>query len=271
MKQNSQKQRGVKAMEKNKILLKDVFDYLTQLEDNSIDLAVIDPPYNQSVDEWDTFNSENEYFDFAFRWLDLVIPKLKRTGSLYLFNNAYNSALILSYLKEKGLIYRNWIVWYKKDGFAPSRSKFVNNQETILFFTKSNGYTFNSESIRVPYLSTERMKAAAEKGILKNGKRWFPNPGGKLCSDVWEFTSDRHTKKVKGKIVKTLHPTPKPEALIERILLASSNENDMILDLFSGSGTTAFIAKKLNRQFTGCEINKDYYKFIIDRLSQKEK
>jgi site-specific DNA-methyltransferase (adenine-specific) len=259
------------AMNKNAIELKDVFDYLYALEDNAVDLAVVDPPYNQNVDKWDTFNTETEYFDFTYRWLDLTIKKLKSTGSVYLFNNAYNSANILNYLVSKGLLFRNWIVWYKKDGFAPSKSKFVNNQEVILFFTKSDKYTFNADAVRMSYLSTERIKAAAEKGLLKNGKRWFPNPNGKLCSDVWEFSSERHTSKVNGKTQKTFHPTPKPEKMIERIILASSNENDIVLDLFSGSGTTAYIAKSLNRVFIGCENNAEYFDYINKRLIKGEK
>jgi len=257
-------------IEKNKIYQQDVFEFLAEVEDESIDLAIVDPPYNQNVDTWDTFKSEQEFFDFTFRWVDLVIKKLKETGSLYIFNNAYNSALIFAHLLEKGMKYKNWIVWYKKDGFAPSKSKFVNNQEVILFFTKSEKYTFNSEDIRTPYLSTERIKAAEEKGIIKNGKRWFPNPRGRLCSDVWEFSSVRHTKKINGKIVKTLHPTPKPEALVERIILASSNEGELVLDLFSGSGTTAYMAKRLNRHFIGCENNRDYFEYILKRLSEEK-
>jgi site-specific DNA-methyltransferase (adenine-specific) len=258
-------------MDKNKIALQAVFDYLHELEDNSIDLAVIDPPYNQSIDLWDTFKNETDYFEFTYRWLDLTVEKLKTTGSLYLFNNAYNSANILNYLVSKGLRFNNWIVWYKKDGFAPSKSKFVNNQEVILFFTKSDEYTFNAEAVRTPYLSTERIKAAAEKGLLKNGKRWFPNPNGKLCSDVWEFASERHTCKVNGKTQKTFHPTPKPEVMIERIVLASSNENDVVLDLFSGSGTTACVAQRLNRAFVGCENNEEYYNYINKRLNKGAK
>ena len=253
-------------MQKNQIEFKDVFDYLLGLENESVDLIVADPPYNQSIDDWDTFSSEKDYFDFTFKWIDMAIDKLKKTGSLYLFNNPYNSAFILSYLVSKGLAFKNWIVWYKKDGFSPSKNKFVNNQEIILFFTKSNDYKFNADAVRTPYLSTDRIKAATEKGILKNGKRWFPNENGKLCPDVWEFSSQRHNTKVNGKTTKSLHPTPKPEALIERIIKASSNEGDLVLDLFSGSGTTAYIAKKFNRQFIGCENNEQFYKHIIARL-----
>lgn len=255
-------------MKVNKIFLEDCFDFLNKLDDESINLAIVDPPYNQNVDIWDTFNSEEEYFKFTFKWIDLVIKKLRNDGSLYIFNNPYNSAFILTYLVSRNMIFKNWIVWYKRDGFSPSKTKFVNNQEVILFFTKSENYTFNSEDIRVPYLSTERIKAAQKKGILKNGKRWYPNPNGRLCPDVWEFSSVRHKDKVNGKIVKTLHPTPKPEEMIERMILASSNQGDLVLDLFSGSGTTAYIAKKLNRNFIGCENNPEYYEYILNRLNE---
>lgn len=251
----------------NEIHLMDVFVFLSKIENKTIDLAIIDPPYNQNVDDWDTFKNDKEFFDFTFKWIDKVVDKLKDDGSLYIYNNAYNSAFILTYLVNKGLKFKNWIVWYKKDGFSPSRKKFVNNQEVILFFTKTNNYKFNSDSIRVPYISTDRINAAMKKGILKNGKRWYPNKNGRLCPDVWEFSSVRHTNKEKGKIVKTFHPTPKPEAMIERIIKASSNEGDLILDLFSGSGTTAVVSKKLNRNFIGCENHEEYYKYIIKRLS----
>lgn len=254
-------------LDMNKIYLMDVFKFLDKLDDKTIDLAVIDPPYNQSIDTWDTFKTEKDFFDFTFKWIDKVIDKLKDEGSLYIYNNAYNSAFILSYLVQKGLKYQNWIVWYKKDGFSPARTRFVNNQEVILFFTKSDKYVFNSEDVRIPYLSTDRINAAMQKGILKNGKRWFPNKNGRLCPDVWEFSSVRHRKKENGKTVKTFHPTPKPVDMIERIIKASSNEGDLVLDLFSGSGTTAIAAKNLKRNFIGCENQKDYHDYILDRLA----
>lgn len=255
-------------MKTNKIYLKDVFEFLDKMENNSVDLAVIDPPYNQSIDKWDTFKSEQEFFDFTYKWIDKVIDKLKDTGSLYIFNNAYNASFILTYLVSKGLKFKNWIVWYKKDGFSPSRTRFVNNQEVILFFTKTDDYVFNSDDVRVPYLSTDRINAARKTGILKNGKRWFPNENGRLCPDVWEIPSVRLTEKVNGKTVKTLHPTPKPEEMIERIIKASSNEGELVLDLFSGSGTTAFIAKKFNRSYIGVENNKKYFDYITKRLKE---
>lgn len=246
----------------NKVYQGDIFDFLERLDDNSIDLAIVDPPYNMGKGAWDSFNSENAYFEFTFKWLDALIPKLKPNASLYLFNNAYNSAVILNYLRSKDVKYKNWITWYKKDGFSASKKKFVNTQETILFYTKTSNYTFNCDDIRQPYLSTDRMAHAVKTGILKNGKRWFPNPNGKLCGDVWEITSQRHKVKVNGKIKPPPHPTIKPHEMIERMIKASSNEGDLILDLFSGSGMTSVVAKDLNRNFIGCEKDQAYIDFI---------
>ena len=249
-------------LETNKVYHSDALEFIPKLDDNSIDLAIIDPPYNLNKGDWDKFENDEMYFDFTFKWLDMVIPKLKSSSSLYLFNTAYNSAIILSYLRNRDLVFRNWITWYKKDGFSATKKKYVNAQETILFFTKSNSYTFNYNDIRIPYISTDRMAHAAKKGILKNGKRWFPNENGKLCNDVWEITSQRHKEKVNGKVQTLAHPTIKPYEMIERIVKASSNENDLVLDLFSGSGMTSVVSRDLNRRFVGCERDSDYISYI---------
>ena len=133
-----------------------------------------------------------------------------------------------------------------------------------MYYTKSNICTFNFDAIRQPYESTQRIQHATEKGLIKNGKRWFPNEKGKLCGDVWQITSQRHKEKIGGKIQKPLHPTIKPNDLVERIIKASSNEKDLILDLFSGSGTTSKVAKQMNRNFIGCENNEQYIKLISE-------
>ncbi|ATQ35455.1 restriction endonuclease subunit M [Mesoplasma entomophilum] len=250
---------------KNQIVKGDVFKHLKKI-DFKFDLIISDPPYNQINEKWDIFKSEKEFFDFTFAWIDLAIEKLSENGQIYIFNNQYNSIKIANYLLTKGLKFQNWIVWNKKDGFSVSKKKFVSNQEVILFFSKSEKFKFNYDEIRIPYESLERIEHANKKGILKNGKRWFPNPNGKMCTDVWEFSSERHNKKVNGKVVKMLHPTPKPEKLIERIILASSDENDLILDLFAGTGTTSFIAKKYNRQYIAIEKENNYVSIIKERL-----
>ena len=242
----------------NKIYIQDVFEFLKALPNECADLAIIDPPYNLKVASWDKFKSQKAFLEFSYAWIDAFLPKLKKTGSFYIFNTPYNCALFLHYLQGKAH-FQNFICWHKKDGLSASKRRYNNNQESILFYTVSEKeYCFDCESIRVPYDSKERIEHASKKGILKDGKRWFPNPNGKLCPDVWEFASVRHTNKINGKVVRQNHPTPKPRAMIERIIKASSKKGDLVLDLFSGTGITSLVARELGREFIGCEMNASY-------------
>ena len=190
---------------------------------------------------------------------------------MYIFNTPYNSAFILQHLVSQGMIFQNWITWDKRDGLGSAKRKYSNGQETILFFTKGKNHTFNYDDIRVPYDSTSRIAHASKKGILKNGKRWFPNPNGRLCGEVWHFSSQRHKEKINGKTPKLLHLTPKPLDMIERIIKASSNPNDLVMDMFLGSGTTALACHNLNRNFIGTELNKDYYQLALQKLENEKK
>lgn len=248
----------------------DCFDFLSRTRDASVDLAVVDPPYNLRKAGWDSFSSEQAFFDFTFRWIDALIPKLKHTGSVYIFNTPYNSAFILSYLVKRGMIFQNWITWDKRDGMGGAKRRYSNGQETVLFFTKSDEHVFNFDDIRLPYESTARIEHAKGKGILKNGKRWFPNPQGRLCGEVWHITSERHKQKKNGKTPKLDHLTPKPLEMIERIVRASSNPGDLVLDCFVGSGTTALAAKKLGRNFLACDADKKYVALAQSNLQRYE-
>lgn len=246
------------ALSLNKIYIKDIFSFLDSLPNKCADLAIIDPPYNLKVASWDSFKSQSAFLDFSFAWIDKMLPKLKDTGSFYIFNTPYNCALFLHHLQGKAH-FQNFICWHKKDGLSASKRRYNSNQESILFYTMdSKGYYFDCESVRIPYDSTKRIEHATKKGILKNGKRWYPNPNGKLCPDVWEIVSERHKNKVNGKVMKQNHPTPKPREMIERMIKASSKKGDLVLDLFSGSGTTSIVARDLGREFVGCEANKEY-------------
>lgn len=244
----------------NKIYCLDYKDFLRQIDDEAIDLAIIDPPYNLKVAEWDCFKTHQDFLEFTYDWIDRLLPKLKSTASIYIFNTPYNSAFILQYLVQKGMHYKNWLTWNKKDGFSATKKKYNNAQETILFFTKTENYVFNADDIRVPYESVERINHATKHGIVKNGKRWYPNPLGKLCTDVWHISSERHKQKVNGKTIKLPHFTPKPIEMIQRIIKASSKEGDLILDCFSGLGTTALAAVLLNRNFICADKNSEYVK-----------
>lgn len=255
----------------NQVYHADCIDFLRKVEGRSVDLAVIDPPYNLRKAKWDTFESEKDFFDFTFRWIDALIPKLKDNGSFYIFNTPLHSAYILQYLIGKGLVFQNWITWDKRDGMGGAKQRYSNGQETILFFTKNNNHIFNYDNIRLPYDSTDRIEHAKIKGILKGGKRWFPNPKGKLCGEVWHITSERHKNKINGKTPKMPHLTPKPLEMIERIIKASSKKGGLVLDCFVGSGTTAVAAKKLERNFLCCDSDKSYIKLTQKNLNHVRK
>ncbi len=250
----------------NEILHLDCFEVLAKLENEIVDLAILDPPYNLKKADWDTFKSDSDFFEFTFSWIDELIPKLKQNGSLYIFNTPYNCAFILQHLVNHGLDYQNWITWDKRDGMGGARRRFSNGQETILFFTKGKKHTFNFDDVRVPYESVARIKHAEKKGILKNGKRWYPNPNGRLCGEVWHITSARHKNKVNGKVRKLGHATPKPLELIERIMKASSNKGDLVLDFFVGTGTTALAANKLGRNFLCSDGSEEYVALARSKL-----
>ena len=256
----------------NKIILKDCFDFIASIDNNVIDLAIVDPPYFLKKGDWDTFHNEKEFFDFTFRWIDTLIPKLGSGASIYIFNTPYNSAFILNHLVKRGMFFQNWLTWDKRDGFCHTKKKFIPNQETILFFSKDNPKTFNADDVRIEYDSTERMIHAKKKGILKkNGSRWFPNEKGKLCGDVWHMASERHKNKINGKTVSMGHATPKPIEMIERIIKASSKEKDIVFDCFAGSGTTAIAARKLNRNFLCADNCQEFVELANRRLSMIKK
>ena len=252
----------------NKIILQDCFDFIKSIDDDIIDLAVIDPPYSLKKGDWDTFSNEAAFFNFTFRWIDALIPKLNNGAGIYIFNTPYNSAFILNHLVKRGMTFQNWLTWDKRDGFCYTKKRFIPNQETILFFSKGNPRTFNADNVRVKYDSTERMAHAKKKGILnKDGSRWFPNEKGKLCGDVWHITSERHKNKINGKTVKMGHVTPKPLEMIERIITASSKPGDIVFDCFAGSGTTAIAAKILNRKFLCADNCREFVELANKRLS----
>lgn len=255
----------------NDIYTKDCFEFLNEVDNESADLGIIDPPYNLRKAEWDKFPSEKDFLQFSFHWIDALSPKLKQNSSLYIFNTPYNCAFILPHLLEKQFTFRNWITWDKRDGLSSASRRYVNGQETILFVARGSEYTFNVDEIRVPYESVDRIAHAQKKGILKAGKRWFPNSKGKLCGDVWHFSSERHKNKVNGKTPVMPHVTPKPLDMIRRIILASSKPGDLIIDCFAGIGTTAIAAKMLGRNFICCDSNAEYVSIAKQRLEKMAK
>src|SRR5690606_27867349 len=202
------------------------------IKDNSIDLIVADPPYNLNKDYGNNSDTKSfdDYIDFTENWTKEAKRVLKPTGTIYVFMGfRFISYLYQILEKTQNLNFNSWICWHytqgigKKKGFSP-------RHDDILMFTKSDKFTFNLDAIRVPqkfYRSVNNMRGA--------------NPG-----DVWEFSHVHYCQENRQN-----HPTQKPEGLIERMVLASSNEGDIVLDPFSGSGTTLRVCQQLNRKAIG--------------------
>lgn len=250
----------------------DALDFLRKLPRGCVDLGVIDPPYNLKKGEWDTWSSDEAFLEFTESWIDELLPTLRPKAGLYVFNTPRNAAYILALLEARGCEFRNWITWDKRDGFSSTTKRFVPQQETCLYVVApgpaSRQPIFNADAVRVPYESTGRIAAAEKTGILKNGKRWFPNKNGRLLGDVWHIVSERHKNKKQGRTQAASHPTVKPLELIDRLVLASSNEGDVVLDCFVGSGTTAVSAARLGRHFLASDVDPEFVAVARERLEQ---
>lgn len=235
-----------------KIINGEAIEELKKIESNSIDLVVADPPYNLNKNYGNKSDSKSfdDYIDFTQQWLKEATRVLKPTGTIYVFMGfRFISYLYKVMEKDNNLLFNNWICWYytqgigKKKGFSP-------RHDDILMFTKSPKYKFNLDAIRIPqkfYRSVNNMRGA--------------NPG-----DVWEFSHIHYCQDNRQN-----HPTQKPEGLIERMVLASSDEGDIVLDPFSGSGTTLRVCQQLNRNAIGVELNEEYVEMTKERLSNEFK
>jgi site-specific DNA-methyltransferase (adenine-specific) len=242
-------------MEVNKVYLADCIEVMKTLPDKSIDLVFADPPFNIGI-KYDIHNdnmSYEEYYSWSEKWINETYRLLKNNGTTYIAIGDEFAAEINIILKRIGFYFRNWIIWYYTFG-QNQRKKFNRAHTHILYFTKDKEqFTFNDREIRIP---------SARQLIYKDKRA---NPVGKIPDDVWQFS--RVCGTFKERIGK--HPCQMPESLLERIILTSSDIDDIVLDPFGGTGTTVAVAKKLKRKFITIEISNDYYDLILKRLDGK--
>lgn len=238
-------------MEKDiNIILGDAIKEMRKLPDESVDLIIADPPYNLGKDYGNNHDLKGfeEYLLFSKEWIKEARRILKKTGTIYV----YMGMRFVSYLydileREEKMFFNSWITWYytqgigKKKGFSP-------RHDDVLMFNKSKKFTFNLDEIKVP-----------QKYYRKRNNMRGANPG-----NVWEFS---HIHYCQGN--RQRHPTQKPEGLMERMILASSNEGDIVLDPFLGSGTTLRVAQQLNRKAIGIELNPEYIDLVEQRLEEE--
>ena len=249
-------------MKKNQIILGDSIKEMKKMQDNSVDCIFADPPYNLQLkdtlyrpdqtaveavtQDWDKFSTYEEYDNFTNEWLNECTRILKQGGALWVIGSYHNILRVGSSIQNKGLWILNDIIWHKTNPMPNFRgTRFTNAHETLLWCTTSREakYTFNYQNLKE----------------LNEGKQMRSDWYIPICSGKERLRKDNNQRS---------HPTQKPEALLYRVLLASTNKGDLVLDPFSGSGTTAVVAKKLQRNFIGIEKDKDYVKITINDHTQ---
>jgi len=244
----------------HKIIHGDALEVLrTKVVDNSIDLIFADPPYNIGknfnghLDKW---AEDEDYLNWCYEWLDLCIRKLKPNGSFYVMTSTQFMPYFDIYLRNK-LNILSRLVWSYDSSGVQAKKYYGSMYEPILFCTKDkNNYTFNADDILV------EAKTGAKRKLIDYRKA-VPTVynSEKVPGNVWNFARVRYRMDEYEN-----HPTQKPIALLERIIKASSNKGDLVLDPFSGTFTTCFVAKELGRNSIGIDLQEDYIKIGLRRL-----
>ena len=243
----------------------DVFDVLPLLPEKCVDLLIADPPYNLTK----TYNGsvfresdEKEYGQWLERWVEQLPRLLKPTASLYVCCDWRCSGIVSETLGRRFRI-RNRITWEREKGRG-AKANWKNSHEDILFCTVSDDYTFNLDAVKV------KRKVLAPYKVEGKPKDWRQEKSGNFRethpSNLWTDLTVPFWSMPEN----TDHPTQKPEKLVAKLILASSNEGDLVFDPFLGSGTTSVVAKKLGRRFVGIEREQTYCLLAEKRLELAE-
>ena len=249
----------------NKTICLDTFETLDILPSDFVNLVIADPPYNLDKNfHGNKFKktSDEEYIEYTKKWIEKVARITKENGSIYVCCDWKCSSIIEKVLSEYFII-QNRITWQREKGRGALKN-WKNGMEDIWFATKSTDYVFNIEDVKI------RRKVLAPYKVDGKPKDWEETKEGNFRntypSNFWDDISIPYWSMVEN----TAHPTQKPEKLIAKLILASSNEKDIILDPFLGSGTTSVVAKKLNRKYIGIEQNEQYCAWAEKRLEDAD-
>lgn len=222
---------------------------LKHVATDSVDLIIADPPYNLGKNYGNNFDNKDfsEYLCFSKNWLAEAKRILKKNGTMYVFMGVrFISYLHVILEQELNMTFNSWICWHYTQGLGKTRG-FSPRHDDILMFSKGDKFKFNLDKIKIPqkyYRDRNNMRGA--------------NPG-----DVWEFSHVHYCNDNRQD-----HPTQKPEGLIERMILASTDENDFVVDPFAGSGTTLRVCQQLKRKCLGIELNENYVTLTEERLKK---
>ena len=283
----------------------DCLEFLSQLNDKSVELVVVDPPYFEIVkNDWDNqWNSELEYLGWCDKWTRECARVLKPGGCLYVWGTTKTDTFLRYKLevlnKLDGFFYQNWIIWWYDWG-GRTKKNFARKHEDLIMYSKGKKFLFNADDVRVERavkknMALERKMSLLEKKIEshfdvlneKDQKAWETYSLHKLDYTEWpdklETFREKDVEFKKGKIPIDVwqknnhttskeyagwHPTQKPIELLKRVILANTNEGDTVLDCFSGSGSTMIACDLTNRSFVGCELDEDYYTRSLERREE---
>ena len=243
----------------------DTFEVLPTLLPGSVDLLIADPPYNltKNFGKAKFKRTDGEAYEaWLDSWLRLCVPLLKPTASVYICGDWRSSAAIQN-VGSRYFKLQNRITWEREKGRG-AKKNWKNAAEDIWFFTVSDKFTFNLDAVK------QRRRVLAPYRENGRPKDWNETANGNFRdthpSNIWTDMS----VPVWSMPENTDHPTQKPEKLIAKLILASSNEGDLIVDPFAGSGTSAVVAKKLGRKFIAIESDEDYCLFAAKRIQMAE-
>lgn len=247
------------AMQKfvNKIICGDCIELLGDVEKPFADLIFADPPFNigYQYDKYKDKVKKNKYVAWTKDWMGACLNVLKPSGSFYIAIGDDYAANVKIIADELGLVMRNWIIWHYTFG-QQTKIKFARAHTHIFYFTRDKkDFTFNDFAVRIP----------SDRQLIYNDKR--ANAKGKMPDDVWnEYSRVCGTFKER----QGWHPCQMPESILTRIISASSNPGDVVLDPFNGSGTTACVAYQLGRKYAGIDVSEQYVEKAAKRLAQLE-
>jgi DNA modification methylase len=249
----------------NKLYQGDTFKLISEIEDETIDLIVCDGPYGVTEKRWDRISNIQE---FNLKLIKIFSLKLKDGGALYLFGKP-DCIDFIDYRPYLNLNAK--IVWYQPSRLAQGRINYTNNYDIIAYFSKGKAKTFNLKDIRVSQLvELEHRRRCENVPSVINGKfgKTKFNENGKNPGDVWGDIKQLTYKSRELLSKEFLHTIQKPKKLIERIVKASSDEGDLVLDPFAGAGTTLVACQELKRNYIGFETDPNLVAICNQRLNK---
>ncbi len=250
-----------------KIFNSDCFVFLRSLANESVDMVFADPPYNIGKADWDDLGSQDEYIAWSVSWIKEASRVLKTNGTLFVCGFTE----ILADIRRPAMEFFEkckWLVWYY-DNKANMRNDWGRSHESIVCFRKNKDFVFNTDDVRIPYnahtIKYPKRNQSGKTSQFYNEKVaekvWEPNPRGAKPKDVLNIPTTCN-----GMAEKTAHPTQKPEELLRKIVLSSTNPGDTVVDPFSGSGTTAVVATQLGRRFIVNDQDPEYNTWADKRI-----